>query len=92
MKIMNCPLNGPRNISEFACFGPVHDSIDPAAASDADWSHSLFFLDNRAGVIREWWRHTPSNYFFIAERNTVTDEILATYGVEDLAARAGAAS
>jgi len=84
MKIMTCPLNGPRNISEFTCFGPVDDPVDPDALSDAAWSRHLFHHDNRAGVIREWWRHTPSNYFFIAERNTVTDEIVATYGANDL--------
>lgn len=85
MKIMNCPLNGPRNISEFTCFGPVHDSVDMLSVSDADWCHYLFFHENKAGIIREWWRHTPSNYFFIAERHTVTDEIVATYGANGLA-------
>lgn len=80
MKIMICPMNGPRNISEFTCYGPVRAPADPQAASDGEWCHALFFLDNRAGVIREWWRHNPSNYFFIAERNTVTDEIVATRG------------
>ncbi|MGX1741179.1 sarcosine oxidase subunit delta [Bosea sp. NPDC055353] len=84
MKIMNCPMNGPRNISEFACFGPVHAPLDVDAASDAEWSHYLFHHENKAGVIREWWRHTPSNYFFIAERHTVTDEIVATYSASDL--------
>ncbi|GGF50473.1 sarcosine oxidase subunit delta [Azorhizobium oxalatiphilum] len=79
MKIMNCPFNGPRNSSEFTCFGPVRPPIDPDTADDAAWSRHMFQLDNTPGVIREWWRHTPSNYFFIAERNTVTDEIVATY-------------
>ena len=88
MKILNCPLNGPRNITEFVCFGPVHRGLDHEATSDAEWVHYLFHIENTAGVIQEWWRHTPSNYFFIAERNTVTDEIVATYGAEELAARA----
>jgi sarcosine oxidase, subunit delta len=79
MKIMTCPLNGPRNITEFTCFGPVHEAVDPQGLSDAAWCQYLFHHDNRAGVIREWWRHTPSNTFFVAERNTVTDEIVATY-------------
>lgn len=89
MKIMNCPLNGPRNISEFTCFGPVHPQADAGGMSDAEWTHSLFFLENKAGVIREWWRHTPSNFFFVAERNTVTDEIVATYRAGELQARGG---
>jgi sarcosine oxidase subunit delta len=79
MKIMTCPMNGPRNISEFTCFGPVHEPVEMETVSDAGWAHYLFHHDNRAGIIREWWRHTPSNYFFIAERHTVTDEIVATY-------------
>ncbi|GLR84623.1 sarcosine oxidase subunit delta [Bradyrhizobium iriomotense] len=84
MKIMNCPLNGPRNISEFTCFGPVHDAFDAQSISDSGWSHYLFYHENKAGIIREWWRHTPSNYFFIAERHTVTDEIVATYSPSEL--------
>ena len=84
MKVINCPLNGPRNINEFANFGPVVDDHDPQGLSDTEWSRHLFFQDNRAGVIREWWRHTPSNYFFIAERNTITDEIVRTYGAQEL--------
>jgi sarcosine oxidase subunit delta len=84
MKIMTCPLNGPRNISEFACFGPVHAGSHPESGNDAEWTHHLFHVENKAGVIREWWRHTPSNYFFIAERHTVTDEIIATYPAQAL--------
>ncbi len=87
MKILNCPMNGPRNISEFTCFGPVHAEPDPAQASDAAWTRYLFYQDNTAGVIREWWRHTPSNYFFIAERNTVTDEVVRTYAAHELMTR-----
>lgn len=83
MKIMNCPVNGPRNISEFTCFGPVH-AVEAQSVSDSDWCHYLFYQENKAGVIREWWRHTPSNTFFIAERHTVTDEIVATYSPSEL--------
>jgi sarcosine oxidase subunit delta len=57
------------------------------ASSDGEWIGYLFFHDNRAGVIREWWRHDPSNYFFIAERETVTDEIVRTYAAGELVAQ-----
>jgi len=67
MKVMNCPLNGPRNISEFAWGG--------------EW---LFLENNEAGVVREWWCHVPTSFWFIAERNTVTDEILKTYPAGEL--------
>ena len=39
---------------------------------------------------REWWCHTPSGYWFIVERDTARDEILATYDAAELPARAGA--
>jgi len=32
-----------------------------------------------AGVVREWWCHVATSYWFIAERDTVTDEIVRTY-------------
>ncbi|AYG70868.1 MULTISPECIES: sarcosine oxidase subunit delta [unclassified Rhizobium] len=81
MKIMICPLNGPRNITEFQCHGEVHHEVDPTSVSDKEWSDYLWMSNNTAGVVREWWCHTPSNYWFLAERNTVTDEILATFAV-----------
>ena len=79
MKIIDCPLNGPRNISEFACRGEVKTMPDPDACSDGEWADYLFMEANPAGQIREWWIHLPSSYWFIAERNTVTGEILKTY-------------
>jgi sarcosine oxidase subunit delta len=79
MKTMNCPLNGPRNISEFACAGEVKTVPDPASATDAEWAEHVFLENNRRGIVREWWYHVPTAYWFIAERDTATDEILRTY-------------
>ena len=79
MKIMPCPLNGPRNISEFVCGGEVIPEPDPATADDGAWADYLFLHENAAGVVREWWFHLPTAYWFIAERDTRTDEILRTY-------------
>ncbi len=79
MKIMTCPLNGPRSISEFACFGEVGEMPEPNQTSDEDWADFIWMSNNTAGVVREWWCHTATNFWFIAERNTVTDEILKTY-------------
>ncbi len=78
MKILNCPLNGPRNISEFVWGGEVKQ-MPEASASDRDWAAYVFIENNKAGVVREWWCHVPTSYWFIAERNTVTDEIIRTY-------------
>ena len=79
MKIMPCPLNGPRNIQEFICAGPVEAEPDPTRCTDEEWAAFVWMEENRAGVVREWWCHAATSYWFIAERNTVTDEILATY-------------
>ena len=79
MKIMPCPLNGPRNIQEFVCGGPVEPHPDPNRCTDDEWSEFVWLEENRAGVVREWWCHAATSYWFIAERNTVSDEILATY-------------
>ncbi len=84
MKIMPCPLNGPRNISEFSCFGEVADMPEPTTADDAAWAEHVWYANNTAGVVREWWCHVPTSYWFIAERNTVTDEILRTYPASEV--------
>ena len=78
MKILNCPLNGPRNISEFVWGGEVKPMPD-ATVSDRDWARYVFIENNKAGMVREWWCHVPTSYWFIAERNTVSDEIVRTY-------------
>lgn len=82
MKIMTCPLNGPRNISEFVWGGDVKPAPDATACTDGEWAEYLFLEDNTAGEVDEWWLHAPSNNWFIARRNTLTDEILATMTVE----------
>ncbi len=80
MKLINCPLNGPRNAQEFICAGAV--KIRPGETADRiDWADYIFLENNRAGVVLEWWCHTPSAYWFIAERDTTTDNILRTFPV-----------
>jgi sarcosine oxidase, subunit delta len=79
MKIMHCPLNGPRNMSEFITTGAVGEMPEPRQTGDDQWAQYVWLGDTMAGVVREWWCHVPSSYWFIAERNTVTDEILRTY-------------
>ena len=78
MKLMKCPLNGERNISEFAYGGEVVDMPDPASCDDAEWADHVFNRDNRRGLVREWWCHVPTAYWFVAERDTATDEIVRT--------------
>ena len=84
MKTMTCPLNGPRNIEEFAWGGEVSVPPDADAAPDEEWADYLFSQANKAGLVREWWLHVPSGYWFVAERNTITDEIIRTYPPDEI--------
>ncbi len=84
MKFMHCPLNGPRNISEFVYGGEVRDMPDPNCVSDAVWAEHVFLENNTRGVVREWWMHVATAYWFIAERNTATEKIVRTYPSSDI--------
>ena len=42
------------------------------------------FVLRVAGVVREWWCHVATAYWFIAERNTVTDEIVRAYPADEV--------
>ena len=79
MKIMICPINGPRAVTEFAYAGELRDQPDPASASDGEWADYVFNKSGIAAIKREWWCHTPSGVWFVAERDTATDAILRTY-------------
>lgn len=83
MKLIPCPLNGPRNATEFVCAGPVRPSPGSVPEGDRAWADYLFLEDNTAGVVLEWWCHLPSSYWFILERDTRTDQIVASYAPED---------
>jgi sarcosine oxidase subunit delta len=84
MKIMNCPLNGPRNISEFLHGGEVRQMPDPNTCSDMEWADYVFYSDNAIGIVTEWWLHAPSGYWFIAERHTASDEIIRTFDASEI--------
>ena len=64
--------------------GEVKPMPDPGAGSDRDWGAFVFLENNTAGVVREWWCHVPTSFWFIAERDTVTDEIIRTYPAGEL--------
>ncbi|TDO95339.1 sarcosine oxidase subunit delta [Marinomonas balearica] len=84
MKLMNCPLNGPRNISEFVYGGEVRPMPNQATCSDKEWADYVFYSDNNIRIVKEWWFHSPSGYWFIAERHTASDEIVKTYDSSEL--------
>jgi sarcosine oxidase, subunit delta len=76
---MTCPINGARSMTEFVYGGEVRPMPDPRLLDDANWAEYVFHRNGAAGIKKEWWCHTASNTWFIAERNTQTDEILKTY-------------
>lgn len=88
MKLMPCPLNGLRNINEFVCLGPVKTMPSPDAES-RQWADYIFIDDNIAGAVREWWQHVPSAFWFIAERDTRSGDILRTWTVDAYAQECG---
>ncbi|MBM3584358.1 MAG: sarcosine oxidase subunit delta [Alphaproteobacteria bacterium] len=79
MKLLTCPMNGPRNIDEFQYLGPVRDDADPDTASDAAWARHVFRAANPPGRLLEWWRHVPTNFVFVAERDTVSNDVIRTF-------------
>ena len=79
VKILTCPVNGPRPIQEFHFGGEVRDMPAPHDASDDQWAEYVFNRHGEPAVRREWWYHTPSGTWLIAERNNCTDEVLRTY-------------
>lgn len=84
MKILNCPLNGPRNIAEFTYGGEYRKPLDPDSATGRAWAEQVFFPDNPDGLVLEWWLHTASSFWFLAERDTRTDEVTRTFRPEEI--------
>ena len=79
MKLMSCPVNGARPVNEFVYGGEYEVMPDPQNTDDADWASYIYHRNNAPTLKKEWWCHSPSNTWFIAERNTLTDEVVQTY-------------
>jgi len=82
MKLMVCPLNGARPVSEFAYGGELRRCPDPDTCSDAQWSDYVFNRSGSPGVKYEWWCHIASGLWFIALRDATKDIVVATYPAE----------
>ncbi|MCB4810836.1 sarcosine oxidase subunit delta [Methylovorus menthalis] len=87
MKLLTCPVNGTRPLSEFVFGGEMRNMPDPAQASDSAWAAYVYNRTGAPGLKKEWWFHSPSGTWFVAERNTLTDQVARTYlyGQEDKA-------
>jgi len=86
MKIIHCPINGPRPLQEFyfgGQFRPLPELADGEALSDSQWADYVFNRDGSPGIQKEWWYHSPSGTWFIAERDIVKDAFLRTYLFEE---------
>ena len=79
MKIIHCPVNGPRPLQEFQYGGELRPMPDPNTCSDDQWADYVFNRSGEPGIKREWWYHLASGTWFVAERNNSTDEFLRTY-------------
>ena len=79
MKLVPCPLNGPRPMEEFVYGGEVRATPDEASVDDAAWGRHVYGRQGVPATRREWWYHLPSGYWFIAERNTLSGEFVATF-------------
>jgi sarcosine oxidase subunit delta len=82
MKIMVCPLNGPRPTLEFAYGGEVRTAPDPDTCTDAEWSAYVWNRTGSPGVKYEWWCHLASGFWFIALRDTLRDVVISTHPAE----------
>lgn len=82
MLLIDCPWCGIRPENEFRYAGEAHIARphDPASVDDAAWADFLYARGNPKGRHAERWRHIHGcGRFFNCVRDTVTDQIAATY-------------
>jgi sarcosine oxidase, subunit delta len=75
--VLSCPHCGAREVTDYAFGGEV--STRPASRpSLRELGEYNYFRRNVAGVQREWWYHRSGcRAWFIAERDTRTNEVLS---------------
>ena len=78
MFLLDCPNCGPRDVGEFAYQGEI-TRRPPERPTLRELTAYVYFRDNVAGVQREWWYHRVGcGVWFVAERDTRTNEVLRT--------------
>lgn len=84
MLLIKCPYCGDRPEIEFRHGGEAHLTRAPLDASDLQWSQYLYFRSNTRGRFSERWRHSHGcGKFFNAIRDTVSDQFVCTYRVDE---------
>ncbi len=77
--LLDCPNCGKRSVYEFQFGGEVR-SRPAGGAPREDWTSYIYWRNNSAGVQKEWWNHKMGcRLWFYAERNTTTNEVIASY-------------
>ncbi|HEY7729390.1 MAG TPA: sarcosine oxidase subunit delta [Gaiellaceae bacterium] len=88
--LVPCPNCGPREVEELRNAGET--TRRPAdTPSVRDLNAYIYFRDNVAGVQREWWFCRVCEDWFLAERHTVTNEVVRTWLPAALASARSAA-
>ena len=83
--LLSCPNCGPRDVNEFAYQGEV-TTRPKESPSFRELTSYLYFRKNVAGVQREWWYHRfGCQAWFQADRDTRTNEVIATTFPEPVA-------
>ena len=90
--IINHPLLGPRDASEFTYMGDAAliDRPDPATATAQDFHDYAYLRDNPAGWHAELWFHEAGDRsWLVVTRNTLTHEIKDVKLARDVARARG---
>ena len=86
MLVIECPWCGPRDESEFSYGGEAHIRRpgDPAALSNEAWADYLFMRTNTRGLhLEQWWHASGCRRWFNVQRDTVTNEIVTVYRMDE---------
>jgi sarcosine oxidase subunit delta len=90
--LLTCPYCGTREVTDFACGGEV-TRRPRERPSLRELGAYNYFRRNVAGVQREWWYHRSGcRAWFIAERDTRTNDVLWTALPDEVSKRETTAS
>ena len=79
--LLTCPHCGVREVADFAFGGEV--TFRPRETPTfRELNEYNYFRRNVAGVQREWWFCRTCEDWFLAERDTVTNEVVRTWEPE----------